>query len=355
VASSVLPLMFMTLRQRPITSDDLLYALVMWKFAAVYLIVRVSIRTEHQVRWCLRLSIGVAAVVAVIAILQALGLAHVREVLSTYFVPNGNVGALANPRGGATLALPAAVADVMIYNLAVLVGLSRRTHHAKVLACFGVLFVIAAVSAGEFSSAIGLVIGAVVAAIIVRRPRMLLLGLPLGALAALVAWPIIAVRLTGFGTASGLPESWAGRLRNLQSYFWPQLTDPGNLLLGVRPSARVVVPSQATGYVWIESGYTWLVWGGGIPLLLAFVWFVWASIRHARVVSRARHDSVGAAATGLLVGVVVMTVLMLFDPHLTYRGAADALFILAALAQTGQGLGSPPAPEAANTEEAVAT
>ena len=355
VASSVLPLMFMTLRQRPITSDDLLYALVMWKFAAVYLIVRVSIRTEHQVRWCLKLSIGVAAVVAVIAILQALGLAHVREILSTYFVPNGNVGALANPRGGATLALPAAVADVMIYNLAVLVGLSRRTHHAKVLACFGVLFVIAAVSAGEFSSAIGLVIGAVVAAIIVRRPRMLLLGLPLGALAALVAWPIIAVRLTGFGTASGLPESWAGRLRNLQSYFWPQLTDPGNLLLGVRPSARVVVPSQATGYVWIESGYTWLVWGGGIPLLLAFVWFVWASIRHARVVSRARHDSVGAAATGLLVGVVVMTVLMLFDPHLTYRGAADALFILAALAQTGQGLGSPPAPEAANTEEAVAT
>src|SRR6476646_10651975 len=91
VASSVLPLMFMTLRQRPTTSDDLLYARVMWKFAAVYLIVRVSIRTEHQVRWCLRLSIGVAAVVAVIAILQALGLAHVREILSTYFVPNGNV------------------------------------------------------------------------------------------------------------------------------------------------------------------------------------------------------------------------------------------------------------------------
>jgi hypothetical protein len=355
VASSVLPLLFMALRQRPVTSDDLLYALVMWKFGAVYLIVRVSIRTETQVRQCIRLSIGVAGVVAVIAILQALNLMHVRSILATYFVPNGNVGALANPRGGSTLALPAAVADLMIYNLALLVGLSRRTRRPRVLACFGVLFVIAAVSAGEFSSALGLVIGAVVAAIVVRRPRMLLLGLPLGALAALVAWPIIAVRLTGFGTASGLPESWQGRLRNLQSYFWPQLTDPGNVLLGVRPSARVVVPSQATGYVWIESGYTWLVWGGGVLLLLAFVWFVWASTRHARVVSRARHDAVGAAATGLLVGVVVMTVLMLFDPHLTYRGAADALFILAALAQTGRGNGSPPAVAAANPEEAVAT
>src|SRR6476661_4509062 len=45
VASSVLPLAWMAVRQRPIATDDLLYALVLWKLGSVYLIVRASIRT----------------------------------------------------------------------------------------------------------------------------------------------------------------------------------------------------------------------------------------------------------------------------------------------------------------------
>ena len=335
VASSVLPLTWMALRDLPIGSDDLLYALVLWKLAGVYLIVRLAVRTEPQVRRCIQLSIGVAVVVALIAVLQALDLFHVRAVLSAYFAPNGNVGALANPRGGSTLALPAAVADLMICNLALVVGLiARGARHRGLLSGVGMVLVLATVSAGEFSSALGLVIAAVLMAVVIRRPRLLLLALPLGAIVAVAAWPVISTRLAGFQSVSGLPVSWSGRLHNLQSYFWPELLDHASFVLGVRPSARVVVPSQATGYVWIESGYTWLLWGGGIPLLLAFVWFVRSTIRQSFWMARWRRDAFGVASMGLLVGVVVMTVLMLFDPHLTYRGAGDALFILAALAHT---------------------
>ena len=334
VASSVIPLLWMSLRHQEISRDDQLYALVLWKFAAVYLIVRVSIRTEAQVRRCLYLSIGAATVVAVIAILQALNLLNVRGILATYYLPNGDVGALAKPRGGSTLSLPAAVADLMIYNLALVAGLvAQRVRHWLLLCGVGVLFVLAAVSAGEFSSALGLVIGAVLVAVMVRKPRVLLLSLPLGAVVAVALWPVISARLAGFQSVSGLPVSWTGRLNNLENYFVPPLMSNGNYLLGVRPSARIAVPSQATGYVWIESGYIWLLWGGGILLLLAFVWFVRATAVHSFRVARTRPDAVGIAATGLLVGVVVMTVLMLFDPHLTYRGAADELFILAALAR----------------------
>ncbi|MGO4342621.1 hypothetical protein [Pedococcus sp. 2YAF34] len=334
VASSVLPLAWMAVRQKPIGMDDLLYALVLWKLGGVYLIVRASIRTVEEVRRALYLSVGVAVLVGAIAILQALNLFGVRALLSGYFLPNGNVGALANPRGGSTLALPAAVADLMICNLALVVGLiARRARHAVILSGASLCMVLAAVSAGEFSSALGLVIAAGLLAYVIRRPRLLLLALPLSAVVAVVAWPVISERLSGFQGTSGIPVSWVGRLRNLNSYFWPQLVDQANFLLGVRPSARVVVSSQATGYVWIESGYTWLLWGGGLPLLFAFAWFVRASVRHSFQLARWRPDAVGAAALGYLVGIVVMAVLMLFDPHLTYRGAGDALFILAALAR----------------------
>lgn len=334
VASSVIPLTWMALRQQPIGNDDLLYALVLWKLGAVYLIVRTSVRTEAQVRRCLQLSVGVAAVVAVIAILQALDLFHTRSLLSTYYVPNGNVGALANPRGGSTLALPAAMADLMILNLAVVAGLvSRGARHKVLLSGVGGLFAVAAVASGEFSSAAGLVLASALTAVVIRRPRLLFLALPLGAAAAVVAWPVISVRLSGFQSATGLPVSWTGRLRNLQSYFLPELLNHGGFVLGVRPSARVPVASQATGFVWIESGYIWLLWGGGIPLLLAFAWFVRGVAKRSLALARTSHDAVGAAGTGLFVAVIVMAVLMVFDPHLTYRGAGDALFILAALAR----------------------
>jgi hypothetical protein len=95
------------------------------------------------------------------------------------------------------------------------------------------------------------------------------------------------------------------------------------------------VATQGTGFVWIESGYTWLLWGGGIPLLASFVFFVVATTKRGWRLARGTSGAAGIAGTALFVAVVVTAVLMVFDPHLTYRGSGDAMFILAGLAAIG--------------------
>jgi hypothetical protein len=96
-------------------------------------------------------------------------------------------------------------------------------------------------------------------------------------------------------------------------------------------SARVPVATQARGYAWIESGYTWLLWGGGIFLFVAFFVLLFVVLRRGVRLAGGPGDPIGVVGRALVVAFGVMAVLMFFDPHLTYRGSADSLFLLMAL------------------------
>ncbi len=375
VTNSVVPLLWMLVRQQPITRDDLLYALVLWKFLGIYTIIRAAVTSDRHVRWCLGLLVATSCVVGLLAILQSLGLFGVPGLLAAYYAPFGYENAF-QARGSSTLGLPAATADLMVFNLAVVTGLwVRYRRYRLALGAAAGLFVLGALSAGEFSSAIGLVVGIVCISIVTRKPRLLSVFLPAGILAGFVLRPVISRRLSGFQSASGLPTSWTGRLENLQTYFWPKLFSDWNFLLGVRPDARIPVPTQATGFVWIESGYTWLLWGGGIPLCATFLFFVYAVVRRGWEAGRSgeagpnrswgrsrdssRNSGAGhrgqqaggndrarsVAGSAVFAAVFVITILMAFDPHLTYRGSADTFFFLLALAAARQGRPEDPAKE----------
>jgi len=331
VTNSVVPLLWMSLRQETISADDFLYALVMWKLVGIYAIVRAAVRTDLEVRRCLWISVAVAAFVALVAILQSLSVLGVAQLVSHYYSYPGS--GPAGGRGSSTLGLPAATADLLIFNLAIVAGLwTRYRGHRFILAAAGALFVAGTVAAGEFSTYIGLVVGVVCIAIVLRSARALtIFGLTIAA-AAVAVWPVISARLSGFQTGNGLPASWTGRLYNLETYFWPKLFSDWNFVLGVRPSARVAVASKLGGYVWIESGYSWLLWGGGIPLLASFLFFVYVTARRGWEAARSAYDARSVAGIAVFVAVAVITVLMAFDPHLTYRGSADLFFFLIALA-----------------------
>ncbi len=332
VASSAVPLLLMTLRGREVSADDVSYALVLWKYLLVYAVVRVSVRTDRETGWCLWAAVLSGCVVGAVGFLQAQNLLGVRAVLLTYWAPFGHEAALNQPRGGSTLALPAATADLLILVLAIAAGLWwKDRRRSPLLATVAVVGVLGVLSAAEFSSALGLLVAACATALALRR-LSLLKYLPVLVVGGAVAvWPVIEHRLSGFQGTMGLPVSWTTRWTNLQTYFLPDLWSGWNPVLGVRPAARVPVASQGTGFVWIESGYVWLLWGGGVALLAAYVAVVAVGCRTTWRAGRTMTSHRAVAALAAFTGLVTTAVLMVFDPHVTYRGAADLQLALLAL------------------------
>jgi murein biosynthesis integral membrane protein MurJ len=332
VFSSIVPLLMMLARHREITADDLQYTIVLWKYLAVYFIIRFSVSTEKQAYWCIGLSMAAACIVCVIGILQSLDLFGVPKLLGYLYAPFGVERTLAIGRGSSTLALAAAVADLAVLNLMLAIGLLLKgAKHRLLLGLVILICLFGTLGAGEFSTVLGLFVALGAIVVVSRATKLIGYAVPLLLLGGVVMWPVIETRLLGFQSASGLPDSWIVRLRNLNTYFWPELGAHGNWLLGVRPSARVPASHEEFGWVWIESGYTWLLWGGGVPLLGAYI--AWVVVAMRRAVAAARNATGAVSAIGLAVAAAVAAdvVLMIFDPHLTYRGAADALFGLLAI------------------------
>lgn len=336
LATSLVPIVFMVGRGRPLEMDDLTYAAVMWKFLLLYAVVRLTIRSDREVTIALWVSLVAGVLVGVIGILQSLDLLGVRALLEPLFAPFGYTDVVQSARAGSTVGLPAATADLMVLNLVIALGmLYRKPSLAWCLAPMTLVFVVAVFSAAEFSSALGLVIALVCVAARLRRLDLLKWSVVAVPVAVVALWPTIAPRIEDFSSLHGMPTSWLVRYHNLSTYFWPEIVDGSNFLVGVRPAARVPVDEGAFGFIWIESGYLWLLWGGGLPLFAAFFWFVWTSLRATGPAARLLAASSGVAALAAYTGLVSCVVLMIFDPHITYRGSADALFGLLALSACG--------------------
>jgi hypothetical protein len=339
VFGSVFPLLVSYGRGVDLTQDDVLYAMVFVKYFVLYAVFRFSLKSEEQVGMCLKVALASGCVVAIIAALQVLDLFSVPQFLDMYYdAPFEGSSGPNTLRGSSTVASSFGLADMMALCLAIAIAMATlvKSVNRLLLVGAGLLFVGGCISAGSFSGFIGC--GIVVLAVGLLTGHLLgqlSVFLPAAALGVTLFWSTISARLSGFSGYQSLPKSWIGRLDNLERFFWPELFSGWNWLLGVRPAARIAAPEAWRDWVYIESGHTWLLWTGGLPLLLVFLGLIWTVAHDFYGIATKDRTFSGVAAVAAIAATAMIFVLMLFDPHLTVRGGADLYFPLLALPLAG--------------------
>lgn len=339
VLGSVVPVLWLWGRGRAVEADDIAFALVLVKYAAVYVMFRLVTTTVPQRERLLVVAIGASAVVAVVGVLQALGVPGVAAALSPYASAEDQ-HALSINKASTTIGTPIGYADVMVLAAALCVGLATGARRPRLAAVGVAFFALACLASGQASGLVALVLGMCVAGLAVGRLRLLVgVGTPFAVLAVALLSPVLRTRLAGLDPATGLPLSWTGpdgRLANLRRYVLPELLEGHSWIMGVRPASRIDTPSEPwRDWLWIESGYAWLLWSGGVPLLAAFVVYVTLLWRTARAGVRLSEGPDRAVAVAALVGAALLAVLMVLDQHVALRGSADLLFPLVGLLAAG--------------------
>ncbi len=342
-------------RTLPLGMDDILYAAVFLRMGLLYALVRITIRTQSQVRTALSLSLATASVLAVLGTMDSLNLIQTAERLHRFFPNDGFI--VDDGRGAATIGNP--IGFGVYQGIHAMIGLSmylagerprRLVAVAAGLCCIGV------VGSGQIGPLISFAVGLVALAWVTRSfGRLARFGLPLLLVVSIIAAPLLARRVAGFDGAevnsqkradianspaseqgrqlfeANPGSSWDVRLYNLEMFFIPSLKEPTNVVWGVTPQARVTSPREGEEFIWIESGHLWLLWSGGIWLFLTWFALLIVGMVQARRALR-RHTGpiaiAGAAAFGSL---WIMNVAQTFDPHMTLRGSADAFYPLLAL------------------------
>ena len=126
-------------------------------------------------------------------------------------------------------------------------------------------------------------------------------------------------------------SSWQVRIENLSQVVWPTLRRDFNWVLGVRPDTSIDTQATLGRDTFIESGFLWLLWAGGLMLLAAFVVLVVVAFGRFRAAARAVDPWLSAAGGAGLASTTFVLILMTIDPHITLRGFADVYFGLLAI------------------------
>lgn len=331
--ATVWPLTSLLLRGQVPQPSDLAAVLPMCKLVAIYLLVRLTVRTEPQLVRCIRLIVWPGAAIAVIAILQTLAFPPVVAMLEAFWLPTLQSAAI-SARGATTLASPIATGDYIIFSLVLVIccGIRDVLNRRERLG-LGLVLAVGVLASGQFSTWISAAVAA--ALILWRFPSLrsrVWRFVPMVPIILAVGAPAVLTRMESFSEGA-VPVSWLGRWDNLSTYYLPRF-EPLNILLGVSPNPVLQAAETWRDVVYLEAGYLQFLWVGGIGLLAAFLWLSVAVLRSSAQL-RDEPGALGATASALWVVWWFLLILTVLDPHLTMRGIGDVLFALMAIVTGG--------------------
>lgn len=323
--SSVVPLAWLVARNEPVNLDVILAASPMIKYLLLWVLVRVAVRSAPDRLLLLSAAVLGGLFVAAVAIAEAAGIGPIKEILSTYFAPEGTPAF--EGRAFTTLSSAIASGALLVLTAGISLGFAVKRNSFTMLGITGMLLV-GVVATGQMTSLAGVIValGAVAATHRVLG-KTLAFGMPVLIVAGVGMSSVIAERFADTAGRSRIPQSWVIRWSNVTDLYWPSIAD-GGWKLGVSPETVLVPPDSWRDEVFLESGYLWALWIGGVPLLVALVGFLWSAWRSAGVPrSNPDLEVLRIAARGAAAFMIVFNVI---DPHASLRGGADLLYILTA-------------------------
>jgi hypothetical protein len=266
-----------------------------------------------------------AVAISTIAVLQVLDVEPVASLIHTYYP----VLPLDLHRASTTLSNPVATGDYMLIGAVLLLtSWMRGLFVGRGLTVCVILLAAGLTAAGQFSTWLGAaIVGVVLLRVNVSLRKPAVQFAPVLVIAVLVSSPALVDRLGEFSNGQSAPVSWLVRWTNLTTLYLPPLFEDGGFVLGVRVNSVIAPPDTWRDAVYLESGYLQLLWMGGIPLLVGFIWLSAAVLGRSGQLSM-RGDDIGACAAAVVVVWWMVLILLLFDPHLFMRGPGDLFFVL---------------------------
>lgn len=336
VGSVFVPMAAFAVRQSKPDVNDLLVYLSPLQYYLYYRIVVETVRSEQDIVRLIRCSLWSGAIVATIAIAEALNVPIVKYVLQTWY-PSDHLTRIIEvnrvSRVVSVLGNWHALAGFTVLQIMVGVVWWLRDKQRIGSATLGTgiaTSLLAFVPIASLAGVAGLVTFGFLLRASVRGSTKLLCGAAFGlVLAGSLFTPFIAERIafqfqqTDIGNGL-MPRTGADRIEKWREVFWPAIKD--NFVFGYGPT----IPDD---FAWQsqESQYVAVLFKGGVVFLCAHLYFVGAA--SLWLYKRTQTSSTMARTVALcaLMALIILTVMGLSNEYFSYSGVMELVWLLLGL------------------------
>ncbi|MCD4670350.1 MAG: O-antigen ligase family protein [Actinomycetia bacterium] len=324
VGTAITPLVAYRMRGFSLSTSEILGLIAPIQYLCLFYFFALFPKNEAQRHQIIQLMWFLASIVAVIGLLQAARIGPVTAFLNRFYPSEHTIEAVEYGRltsvFGAWNVFGAFLMSMLVMALA-FQKYPRAPHYQLNLTVMVLLVLTCLLATNSYASLIGLALSVVILNLIQSHDKRLILYILLFiAVAAVILWPIISIRLADqFNSDSLVPQTIRYRFMVWEKFYIPMIQR--SPLWGVSPNLDNVT------FPYAESQYLYMAFHAGAISVASHL--VWAALLLGWLFGIARHGpelsrNLGAATFTLL---IVYSLMGITNPVFTYSGAIDIFWI----------------------------